>query len=344
MMSIIHKPSASPNSDNKGSSRGLFEYLSKEDDAKNHFEKGHFFSDEKDLVRIQEATQGIDSNKGKLGKDEYKYYMLTINPSDKEQAHLLPKGKNEVLALTPKEQSIYESRLRDYSRKVMDNYAASFNKGLKGSDMRYYAKIEHTRAYKHTDALVKNGTVKNGSLKKGRQSHIHIVVSRYNKETTKKLSPLSQNRAVSENTKLGKSKASQGFNHLDFKVSNEQSFDKQFNYKREDKEKTLFALAEKTKKSQSSASTDSKEKENNLSSLEKLDMQVFGDVKGTYYEAKEISRNPLSPTENSGINQKMLEQDTVNVFASELKNMNPISSFVKEQKEQLKSAMNYAGN
>lgn len=320
MIVIVHTPSATPTGNNKGSSSNLFDYLSKEDDKKGYFDKTHFFNHDQEKITKGEAEKDIDANKGRLGKDEYKFYMLTINPSQKELNHILPVGKKGVEELSKKELVDYEKKLVDYSRDVMDNYAAAFNKGLKGEDIKYYGKIEHERKNVYTDEAVKNGTAKKGELKIGRQSHIHIVVSRYDQSTTKKLSPLSKNRALENNTKLGKSTTSQGFNHLEFRKQNEKVFDKEFSYSRGKKETITAAMNRKEL------------------------LQVVDKGQMVYDDAKQLSRNPLSPTQKAGINEEMYKQDTVQLFSSELKKQNPISQFLAQEEANLKKAINYANS
>lgn len=225
------------NTDNgyKSGSGGLLDYLCKEDDSKSFDEKTHFFNDIKDHIKINEAERGIDNNKGRLGDDEYKHYMLIIAPSDKELAHLLPEGKEKVSDLNKEELKDYETKLTEYTREVMDNYASSFGRGVEGKDLVYYAKIEHERKYKGMDEEVKNGDAKSGELKKGNQSHVHVVVSRYNKEQDKKLSPLTK-KWVSSSEKMNGKAVQKGFNHVDFRILNEKSFDEKFNYNRLEKD------------------------------------------------------------------------------------------------------------
>ncbi len=308
MIVRVHN-SSSPKGGNKGSSEKLFDYLSKEDEKKGFFEKTGFFNRDETKVSTSDAIRGIDGNKGRLGKDENKFYMLTINPSERELKHLLPVGVSRTEDLNTKQLEGYEKKLQDYTNKVMDNYAKAFDRGVKGDDLVYYAKIEHDRYHSGKEAKEKN--VPQRSKKEGLQTHIHVVVHRYNKEKTKKLSPLSTKYAKADNTVLNNRREQAGFNHLSFREDNEKTFDRMFNYSRKNQEKITNRMAK--------------------------DKDAFSS------QAKEILLySDLSPV--SDIRKELNKQDLDVILRSQLKEMNPIATFLKQEKEAMKESIKYASN
>ena len=85
----VHKPVNTPCvCDNKDRCRALVEYLLKESlEDKPYYDT--FFSHEEDYVPPVTVMQKIDSNHKKLMKGDDKFYMLSINPSQDEAAHLI---------------------------------------------------------------------------------------------------------------------------------------------------------------------------------------------------------------------------------------------------------------
>jgi len=192
----VHQPLATTKGNNKGSSSNLIDYLSKEDKATNLMERTGFFNIEHSKISADSSTALIDGNNKNLGKDDFKFYMVSINPSAKEQQHL--SAEKPVAQMNASEKNSYEEKLMGFTHRAMDQYAKSFNKDIKATDLVYVAKIEHSRTFKGNDKDVLNGAFKSGEQKPGMQSHIHIVVSRNNKEQDKKLSPLSKFRPANE--------------------------------------------------------------------------------------------------------------------------------------------------
>lgn len=168
--------------------------------------------------------------------------MLTINPSEKELSHLLEKvtGKKveNVNQLSEGEKRKYHKLLREYTSEVMDIYAKQFDrevngKKITGKDLVYVGKIEEQREYKNEDKQVKENKatlmkiwstkdegekralesklhktpsgdiIRAGLNKEGLQSHVHIVVSRYDKDKSTKMSPLSNSRGYSKEHQVG---------------------------------------------------------------------------------------------------------------------------------------------
>ena len=242
--------------ENKGSCKDLVTYLEKENRGINNpIEKEHFFSHTDDQVSAHKVELLIDSNKKGLKKDEAKFFMLTVNPSEAELAHI--KNNHE--------------KLKSYTREVMNEYASAMNRTLdgrpmEGKDLVYFAKLETERTYKleqvqyrkelehnltlrkeinrHKDsnptkaqALEKEylrdsaGTViLPGNKREGLQTHVHIIVSRKDQSKRLSLSPLAASRG-SQNELNGK-KVQVGFNREQFVDRVEKRFDQQFSYPR----------------------------------------------------------------------------------------------------------------
>lgn len=190
---------------NSGSCSSLVSYLEHED--LDRIKKGQkvelFFSHTEDHIKSNTIIEAIDNNKKKLCRDEAKFFMITVSPSQKELEHL---GK------TPEEQS---EKLKNYIRNgVMQQYAEKFNKGLNAEDIMYYAKIHHERKTNKDE----------GNL------HIHILVSRKSADGRLKLSPMTNH----QNTNKGAVKG--GFVRVDFYSGAEKAFDETFLYQRQREE------------------------------------------------------------------------------------------------------------
>ncbi|KRT13199.1 molybdopterin-guanine dinucleotide biosynthesis protein MobB [Pedobacter ginsenosidimutans] len=215
---------ASETGNNKGSSGALVNYLEKENDLKNGknsvSDYENWFNGARNDIKRQEVRVKIDNNIAKLGRDDSKFFLINISPSQKELAHLYDlygkKGTKE--------------KLKEFAVKVMDEYARNFKRtGINShKDLLWYGKHENFRYYKHTDKEVKDGTRKTGERKDGRQDHIQIIVSR--KDTTNRIKLSPQNTSKGKNkehsAKLGE------FNRTAFKQSGENLFDALFDFDR----------------------------------------------------------------------------------------------------------------
>ena len=133
-------------------------------------------------------------------KRDDKFYMLSINPSQDEAAHLIRKvtGKQvtEFEQLTVEEQEKVIHELKNYSRNCMDLYAENFRreKTKSGKDLVYFGRVETERHYRNSDEEVKEGQAKSGDRKPGLQLHVHIIVSRNDVTQTVRLSPLARSK------------------------------------------------------------------------------------------------------------------------------------------------------
>lgn len=126
------------------SSVDFVDYLEKENDGLTKEEMEHFFNQYGDEISAEEVVKEIDGNTAKLKKKEPKFYSITVSPSKYE----LRKLQND------------SEDLKRYTRELMKDYAASFNREINGrpinvDDIKYFAKIEHQRTFKGTDFQVR---------------------------------------------------------------------------------------------------------------------------------------------------------------------------------------------
>lgn len=202
--------SRSEKGQNTGSVRDLAYYLEKENQEKASHEKERFFSQDEDGITAEEVIEAIDSNKKGLKHRDGKFYLINISPSWKELEHI---GNDP-------------EKLKAFTREAMDAYARNFKRGIRGDDLLYFAKIEHHRKYKGFDQEVKNGLAKQGELKPGNQTHIHVIVSRKDREGKRQFSPLSNHRGTQKGPVRG------GFDRKAFYTAVEQTFDRTTAYDR----------------------------------------------------------------------------------------------------------------
>ena len=190
---------------NAGSCVSVTTYLQHEDLER--MKKGErtepFFNQFRDYVSAKEVTFKIDRNKARLSRNDAKFYVLTVSPSEKE---LRSMGR------TPQERA--EAFRRYIRQDVMRNYAEGFGKGLKSDDIEYYAKIHFNRDGDSDSDM-----------------HAHIIVSRKDRSNTRKLSPKT-NHTGKKN--CGNVKG--GFDRTDFFRQCELSFDRSMGFDREPEE------------------------------------------------------------------------------------------------------------
>ena len=230
---------SSKKDNNRGSCNALINYLEKENLEKDLLNHEKFFDQKSSDVSFHSVQATIDNNKGKLGKEETKFYMISVNPSKDELRHIGRKvsGRDikDISQLTAIELKRYEEALKDYTRRVMDEYAKNFNRGLTSENLVYFGKVEHTRYHGRDSAEVKEGLYKAGDRKEGLQTHVHIVVSRMDESKKIRLSPMA-NAKNSKNIINGK-EVQIGFDRMKFVQSCEKSFDTNFDYKRSQQHK-----------------------------------------------------------------------------------------------------------
>lgn len=214
---------------NKGSSGKLVNYLEKENRVENGKEPELWFNHQRQDLQAYEVRRALDGNNAKLGKDEAKFFLVNISPSQKELAHLKEHfGKAEL-----------KEQLKEYAEKVMDEYAGNFKRpGINSSkDLLWFAKLENHRYYTFKDKEVQNGTKKRGEKKAGDQLHIQVIVSRRDITNKIKLSPMnsSKGRNAEHSKKMGQ------FDRMAFKQCGETLFDEKFNFERNLKDTLAYA-------------------------------------------------------------------------------------------------------
>ena len=218
---------------NRGSSGALVNYLEKEnhlrDEKGRPFGQEFWFNGSSSEIARQEVRVRIDGNIAKLGRNDSKFFLINMSPSQKELAHLYGKY-GEVGA---------KAKLKAFAVKVMDGYAANFKRPGIGSnvDLLWYGKYENFRYYSHSDKEVRDGARQRGERKEGRQEHIQIIVSRKDVTNTIKLSPMNTSRGknMKHSAKLGE------FNRTAFKQLGETLFDREFGFDRGLKETLDYA-------------------------------------------------------------------------------------------------------
>ena len=201
-----------------GSCGGLVDYLEKE-------QAGLWFDQQRPLLAGHEVVASIDANKRNLGREDAKYYQVILAPSQAELAHI---GSDP-------------DKLQAFTRAAMEQYAANFGKGISSQDLVWFAKIEHSRHFDHTDRAVQLGEQPKGVAKTGDQTHIHVIVSRtehlrhytegkrtgqHQRKNPYHLSPLTNHKATTKGPVVG------GFERNGFSQRTEQTFDQAFGYDR----------------------------------------------------------------------------------------------------------------
>jgi hypothetical protein len=141
---------------NSQSCKDLVDYLEKENEEKDFALQERFFDQSQKNIDPQYVISKLDNNKKGLKEKDAKFYMLSVNPSEKELKHLakLASGKDitHISQLADKELEKYNDLLKDYTRAIMDEYAKNFNRGLTGNDLVYFGKVEQQRYWNGIDA------------------------------------------------------------------------------------------------------------------------------------------------------------------------------------------------
>lgn len=224
---------ASETGNNKGSSGALVNYLEKENHIQSENGKVQvhelWFNGIGNEITRQEVRVRIDGNVAKLSRNDSKFFLINISPSQKELAHLYQKyGEDGV-----------KGKLKEFAVGIMDGYAKNFKRaGIESNrDLLWYGKHENYRYFSHTDKEVKDGIRQRGDQKEGRQDHIQIIVSRKDITNMIKLSPMntSRGRNRAHSAKLGE------FNRTAFKELGEILLNKKFNFNRRLKDTMGYA-------------------------------------------------------------------------------------------------------
>ncbi|MBE9584225.1 molybdopterin-guanine dinucleotide biosynthesis protein MobB [Mucilaginibacter sp. JRF] len=224
--------SKSETGNNKGSSSRLVAYLEKENrlhEKLNDYHPELWFNYSGRNIRPYEVRQVIDNNIAKLSKDDAKFFLINISPSEKELRYLKEKYGQEGA----------KNHLKEYANTLMDAYAKNFKRESINSnrDLVYYGKVERYRYYTYKDQEVRKGIAKRGEQKLGEQMHVQVIVSRKDATNTIKLSPLNNSRGTNttHSQKVGQ------FDRVAFKQEAERLFDQLFNYERNIEESFAYA-------------------------------------------------------------------------------------------------------
>jgi len=225
MFARVHKASETLGG-NKGSCTDLATYLDKEKD--NNLK---FFSHSENDISIQEVVNSIDNNRAQIGKEEAKFFMLTLNPSEKELCSLIGYHVNDINRLIDSDKEMLFSKIEDFTRESMNKYALNFERPTvqSGDDLMYFARIETERLYKKTDIEVKEGLKKIGQKKEGLQVHVHVIVSRKSKDGKVKLSPNAKSSGNEWELKE-RGNVKRGFSHDKWKLDVQEVFKEKFKY------------------------------------------------------------------------------------------------------------------
>ena len=218
---------------NKGSSSQLVAYLEKENRQAELLDKNYtpeyWFNNIVNNIQPYEVRKSIDNNIAKLSKDDAKFFLINISPSEKELRYLKELyGKNGA-----------KEALKQYANEVMCAYAKNFKRnGINSNDdLVYFGKVENSRYYSYKDLEVRKGVAKKGEAKPGEQMHLQIIVSRKDKSNSIKLSPLnnSKGKNAEHSLKVGQ------FDRVAFKQEAEKLFDGLFDYDRSLQESFNYA-------------------------------------------------------------------------------------------------------
>ncbi|SRX74711.1 MobB family relaxase [Aequorivita antarctica] len=126
------------------SAADFVEYLEKENLSVENENEEFFFNQYEDKIGAEEVVEEIDGNTAKLKKIEPKFYSITVSPSKYEIKNLQNSSED----------------LRKYTREIMKDYVASFNREINGKaitidNIKYYAKTEHQRTFKGADIQIR---------------------------------------------------------------------------------------------------------------------------------------------------------------------------------------------
>ena len=226
MFAKVHPPTDIKGG-NKGSCYDLATYLNKEQGTGQNF-----FSHTEDNVTVEDVIININNNKKAIGKDEAKFYMVSLNPSEAEQRHLIGRNVSDVSELIEAERQTVFRKLEAFTRSAMNEYAKNFERDniCSGADLMYYGRIETQRIYKPEDEEVKSGAARIGEVKPGLNFHVHVIVSRKSLDGKTKLAPAFGKSAGNAWELEGRGTVKRGFSHEKFKVSVQNSFNREFDY------------------------------------------------------------------------------------------------------------------
>ncbi len=249
-------------SSNKGSAQDLINYLEKENIGMDVENQEYFFSHAEENVSPYEVQNILDHNHKGLKANESKFYMLTINPSEAELKHII----SDPDKLKDYTRSVMDEYAKNFNRTIdgrpLNGNDLVYYAKLEQTRMYKPEDQEHASSFSHNQRIGKESTIiKNdqslqpsdkdnklaqldnkyqrdssgqiilpGNQKAGLNQHIHVVISRKDKQQRLSLSPLANSKG-GENSLNGK-KVKIGFNREQFVDKAETIFDKKFGYQR----------------------------------------------------------------------------------------------------------------
>ena len=190
-----------------------------------------FFSHTEQDISPERVIMDIDGNKKALGANDAKFFMLSLNPSQSEQMHLIGRKVDDFKELTPQEKKEVFQKLEAFTRSAMDEYALNFGRDniRGGQDLMYYARVETERSYHPEDEEVKQGIARIGEPKPGLNLHVHVIVSRKSLDGKVKLSPGAKSAGNTWELE-GRGTVKRGFSHEGWKVRVQECFNRKFDY------------------------------------------------------------------------------------------------------------------
>jgi len=267
---------ASETGNNKGSCGALVHYLEKENRIAEKAGKNEnwFNGDDQDIKR-HTVRMDIDNNVAKLGRDDSKFFLVNISPSQKEIRHLISLYGEEGA----------KEKLKEFAVSVMDRYAQNFNRpGIASNkDLLWFGKLENYRYYGYKDKEVQSGQKKRGERKEGPQMHVQVIVSRKDITNRIKLSPQNTSRGKNavHSRKMGQ------FDRTSFKQSGESLFDEMFDFERNLKESMKYANVMKNGTLEQRVKMISREKEQEISEEYSMVSRADNSLQTTGMEALE---------------------------------------------------------
>lgn len=175
---------------NKGSVARLKNYLIKNEEKYNTADL--FFTATKSNMPADEFYKMIDTNVKGLSRDEHKFYSFTINPSSDELKFI----------------NSDKEKLKEFVRAAMTNFKTA-HKTLTESDGLVWGAIIHENRLYTAEDLKKSKEgrgeapkFKVGDIKRGENSHIHVVLSARDTLQQKTITVLTTKNRLSRNFEL----------------------------------------------------------------------------------------------------------------------------------------------
>ena len=238
-------------------------YLEKENEGKSPELQEHFFDQNNDSIPPGQVVKEIDGNTAKLKKKEPKFYSLTINPSKTELKAInndpallrlyVREAMKDYAASFYRENPVsvdsikyyakieHERLYKGFDREIKENQvykakiAALRNKirkversELKGSVKKMQKKIEKLAS--EIPHKIDGKAIEQGMKKPGKQTHVHIIVSR--KDITNRFSLSPGSSYMESESKLNGKIVKRGFKRDQFFERAEKTFDRLFDHKR----------------------------------------------------------------------------------------------------------------